>query len=386
MEIGINALKLYASQDYRNAGISNYIRQLTTHLLDFDGDNHYTLFTNHLMPSWQEHTRHAPTVVTSRLPTAHPVPRILWEQSVLAWHTLRGTLDVLHCPLNVLPMAAACPTVLTIHDLTFLRYPQLFPRLKQQYLRLFTRMSALRANAIVTDSASTRRDVVQMLGVGESRVHVVYPAADADFLPRSQEEQSAFRESKGLPKHYVLHVGTLEPRKNVDVLIRAFGDVVRRERLPHSLVLVGGKGWMTQAIQDAIAESGVGDRLLMPGYVAREELPLWYSCADVLVYPTSYEGFGYPVLEAMASGTPVIASDTSSLPEVVGAAGVLVPPRAVDQLSSAMAQLLTDPGNSDAMRERGLKQAARFSWSDSVGTCIKLYQALGSQAPFESKL
>ena len=124
MEIGINALKLYTSQDYRNAGISHYIRQLTTHLLNCDGENHYTLFTNHLMPTWQERTRNAPTVITSRLPTAHPVPRILWEQTVLAWHTARDTLDVLHCPLNVIPMAAACPTVLTVHDLTFLPLTQ----------------------------------------------------------------------------------------------------------------------------------------------------------------------------------------------------------------------------------------------------------------------
>ncbi len=381
MEIGINALKLYTSQDYRNAGISHYIRQLTTHLLNCDGENRYTLFTNHLMPTWQERTRNAPTVISSRLPTAHPVPRILWEQTVLAWHTARDTLDVLHCPLNVIPMAAACPTVLTVHDLTFLRYPNLFPRPKQRYLQLFTRLSARRANAVVTDSVSTRDDVVEMLGVPEERVRVVYPAADTDFHPRSQEEKSDFRKAKGLPKHFVLYVGTMEPRKNVDVLIRAFGKVVRQETLPHSLVLVGAKGWMTQAIQQAIAEAGIGDRLLMPGYVAREELPMWYSSAELLAYPSSYEGFGYPVLEAMASGTPVIASNTSSLPEVVRDAGVLVPPRAENQLATAMASILTDSAFADALRERGLKQATCFSWSNSVRICLELYEALGPQAP-----
>lgn len=383
MEIGINALKLYTSQDYRNAGISNYIRQLTTHLLDCDGENRYTLFTNHLMPTWQERTRYAPTVVSSRLPTARPLTRILWEQTVLAWHTVRGKLDVLHCPLNVIPMAAACPTVLTIHDLTFLRYPRLFPRHKQRYLQLFTRLSAHRANAVVTDSASTRTDVVQMMGVPEDRVHVVHPAADADFYPRAPAEIAAFRDAKDLPRHYVLYVGTLEPRKNVDVLIRAFGNAQRQENLPHSLVLVGGKGWMTQAIQEAIRESGVGDRLLMPGYVDRKELPLWYSSADLLVYPSSYEGFGYPALEAMASGTPVIASDASSLPEVVASAGVLIPPRAEDALAAALVQTLTDSAYADELRALGLRQAGRFSWSDSVSTCLRLYQELGSRVPSE---
>ena len=381
MRIGINALKLYTSRDFRNAGISRYIHQLTTHLLDRDGENDYTLFTNHLMPAWQERTRHSPTVISSRFPTARPAPRILWEQTVLAWHTGRDTLDVLHCPLNVVPLAAACPTVVTIHDLAFLRYPRLFPRLKQWYLQLFTRLSARRAQAVITDSASTRNDVAQMLDVPAERVHVVYPAADADFHPRSREEIEAFRAAKGLPPHYVLYVGTLEPRKNVDVLISAFGEAVREEQLPHSLVVVGGRGWMTQAIETAIAESGIGKRLLMPGYVAREELPMWYCSADLLVYPSSYEGFGYPALEAMAAGVPVIAANTSSLPEVVGDAGVFVAPRAQDQLAAAMAHVLTDNVLAADLRGRGLEQAARFSWSDSVGVCLDVYRAVGTGAP-----
>ena len=378
VEIGINALKLYTSRDYRNAGISRYIRQLTTHLLDRDDENHYTLFTNHLMPAWREGTRHTPKVVTSRLPTARPVPRILWEQTVLAWHTARGTLDVLHCPLNVIPLAAGCPTVLTIHDLSFLRYPRLFPRFKQRYLQLFTRLSARRADAVVTDSASTRRDVVHMLDMPEERVHVLYPAADGDFHPRTRPEIDAFREARGLPARYVLYVGTLEPRKNVDVLIRAFADAARQATAPHSLVLVGASGWMTQAMRTAIAETALGDRLLMPGYVPREELPLWYCGADLLVYPSSYEGFGYPALEAMASGVPVVASDASSIPEVVGNAGVLVPPRAQERLAAAMTEILTDSVFAGDLRERGLRQAARFSWSDSVRVCLDLYRSLGA--------
>ena len=385
MEIGINALKLYASQDYRNAGISNYIRQLTTHLLNCDESNRYTLFTNNLMPEWREQTRHTPTIVTSRLPTAHPIPRIAWEQSVLAGHTARDRLDVLHCPLNVIPLAAACPTVLTIHDLTFLRYPRLFPRLKQLYLRLFTRLSAHKASAVVTDSASTRNDVVQMLGVPQEKVHVVYPAADADFSPRSHDEGSAFRNSKGLTNGYVLYVGTLEPRKNVDVLIRAFGRAVKEQALPHRLVLVGGRGWMTQSIQEAIAEAGIGDRLVMPGYVARTELPLWYSGADLFVYPSTYEGFGYPVLEAMSAGTPAITSNSSSLPEITGDAGLLVPPREENQLAAAMAEILTDGSLAASLRKRGLERSASFSWSKSVRTCLNLYQSLGSHVHSEAK-
>lgn len=385
MEIGINALKLYASQDYRNAGISNYVRQLTTHLLNCDESNHYTLFTNNLMPEWHEGTRHAPSIVTSRLPTAHPIPRIVWEQTVLAWHTTRDKLDVLHCPLNVIPLAAACPTVLTVHDLTFLRYPRLFPRLKQLYLRLFTRLSAHKASAVVTDSASTRNDVVQMLGVPQERVHVVYPAADADYRPRTHDECNSFRNAKGLTNGYVLYVGTLEPRKNVDVLIRAFGRVVREQELPHSLVLVGGRGWMTQSIQKAIADAGIGDRLIMPGYVARAELPLWYCGADLFVYPSTYEGFGFPVLEAMSAGTPVITSNASSLPEIASDAGLLVPPREVNQLAATMASILTDGSLAASLRARGLEQAAKFSWTESVRTCLNLYQSLGSHVQSEVK-
>ena len=142
---------------------------------------------------------------------------------------------------------------------------------------------------------------------------------------------------------------------------------------------------MTQSIQKAIAEAGIGDRLVMPGYVARPELPLWYSGADLFVYPSTYEGFGYPVLEAMSAGTPVISSNTSSLPEIAGDAGLLVPPREEKQLAAAMASILTDGSLTANLREQGLKQADKFSWTESVRTCLNLYESLGSRVHSEVK-
>ncbi len=374
MKIGINALKLYDSQDYRNAGISRYIRQLVTHVLTEDSENHYTVFVNQLIPAWRERTPRVPRLITTRLPTAHALPRIFWEQTLLPWYAARDTLDVLHCPLNVVPLGARCPTVLTIHDLAFLRFPHYFPGWRQRYLALFTRLSARKARIIVTDSASTRSDVLHFCHVPEERVHVLYPAADEDFHPRPAEEVAAFRAARGLPEHYVLYVGTLEPRKQVDLLVRAFAEAVARYRLPHILALVGGTGWMTERVETAITETGVAERVWRPGYVPREELPLWYNGADLFMYPSVYEGFGYPVLEALASGAPVVAAAAASLPEIVGEAGILVPPGTVEPLVEALGRALCDRALAEELRQQGRERARSFSWQASARRCIQLYQ------------
>jgi glycosyltransferase involved in cell wall biosynthesis len=381
--VGINAQKLFDSQDYRNAGISRYIRGVCAHLPLVPGDERFVVYTNATVRSWPAVEGRRLRVAQTTLPTLSPIARIAWEQLVLPILAWRDRLDVLHCPLNVLPIASVAagglasrvPVVLTIHDLTFVRYPERFHPAKQRYLATFTRYAARHASRIVTDSASTRTDVIEAFGIDPERVDVVYPGVDPDFRPYDGggESHDAFRVRMGLPERYVLYLGTLEPRKNVDRLVRAFARLVR-EGLPHTLVLAGGRGWDYAAIDRAMTDEAIGHRVIVPGYVRREDQPLWYSASDLFVYPSQYEGFGLPVLEALACGTPVVTSNSSSLPEVVGRAGISVDPTDEVALADAMRAVLTEAPLAARLREAGPLQASQFTWADAASGCVQAYR------------
>ena len=381
VRVGINAQKLFDSQDYRNAGISRYIRGVCAYLPLVPGDERFIIYTNRTMPSWPDVEGRRLRVAPTRLPTISPVARIMWEQVALPALMLRDRLDVLHCPLNVLPIASRVPIVLTIHDLTFIRYPKRFHPAKQRYLATFTRYAARHASRIITDSAATRTDVIDAFGVHPDQVEVVYPGVDPDFQPRESDSEalSAFRNRMGLPDRYVLYLGTLEPRKNVDRLVHAFARLVR-EGLPHALVLAGGRGWDYAAIDRAIVEAGITSRVIIAGYVRREDQPLWYSAADLFVYPSQYEGFGLPVLEAMACGTPVVTSNSSSLPEVVGPAAVTIDPTDEAALADAMRAVLTDPSLGARLRDAGPTQARQFTWERAASDCVRAYRSASTRA------
>ena len=379
MLVGINAQKLFVTQDYRNAGISRYIGEITRRLPAVPGDERFLLYTNEYLREWPGVAGERLRLATAPFPTTRPVSRILWEQLVLPLLVARDGLDLLHCPLNVQPVATRCPVVLTIHDLTFIKYPDRFNVLKQRYLATLTRYSARRARRILADSAATRDDVVAAFGVPAERVDVVYPAYGPEFRvydPASPEDQGtlhAFRQRHGLPEQYVFYLGTLEPRKNVDRLVHAYAQLVQRG-LPHALVLAGGKGWHYDAIFRAVEEHGLRDRVVFPGYVTREEQPLWYAAAELFVYPSQYEGFGLPPLEAMACGVPVITSESSSLPEVVGSAGITVDPNDLDALADAMESVLRDASKAESLRDAGPQRAVQFTWEAAAQRCAAAYR------------
>ena len=379
MLVGINAQKLFVTRDYRNAGISRYIQGIVSHLPQTDGDERYLLYTNDQLRNWPEVEGPRLQLSPSAVATTAPIARILWEQLALPALAARDQLNLLHCPLNVQPVVGTCPVVLTIHDVTFLKYPDRLSVLRQRYLATLTRYSARRARRILADSAATKDDVVGAFGVPADRIDVVYPAYDADFRPLdpanpdSRARLADFRESHALPDQLILYLATLEPRKNVDRLVHAYARLARRG-MPHALVLAGGKGWGYETIFRAIEEHGLQDRVILPGYVSREEQPLWYSAADLFVYPSQYEGFGLPPLEAMACGVPVITSDASSLPEVVGSAGMTVNVDDVEALADAMHTVLADDALAAQMRSAGLERAARFTWTAAAEACVSAYR------------
>ncbi len=291
--------------------------------------------------------------------------------------------DAFFGPVGALPWRdVGGPSVITVHDLSFLMYPDRFPRAQRGYLRLFAALTARRAQGIMTDSEHTRKDVIRLLGADPERVSTVYPGLDPEFRPCEDESLLAeFRARHGLGEQPILFLGTLEPRKNVDTLVKAYAALRAQGLLEgQRLVLGGGRGWLYQAIFDTIRALRLDKEVVLPGYVPAEELPLWYSSAGIFVYPSAYEGFGLPPLEAMACGVPVITSNSSSLPEVVGDAAICVEPGNVAALAEAIGRAAVDPDLRREMRARGLERARRFNWEDTARGALRVYERVHERA------
>jgi len=371
MRIGINAQLCSPSLSYRNAGVSRYISNLVRALGELDDagcDIHLFL------PAGCENetcTRH--NVHRRSWQGEGPAARIAWEQFVLPVLSRTLRLDVLHSPMHVLPVVCPTASVVTVLDLTFMRYPEAFPRHQRMYLEYATRRAVAKADAVIAISDCTRADVINQLHGDPDRVFTIPLAADDSFRPATVKEVAEIRRRYGVGETSVLYLGTLEPRKNIPALLEAF----RQVRTDHDgdcrLVLGGGKGWYYRDVFRRVEELGLKDDVVFTGYVSQEDLPVLYSSATVFVYPTLYEGFGLPPLEAMACGTPVITSNTSSLPEVVGDAGVMVNPLSVDEISQAIHTVLSREDLRREMSAAGLERAKRFSWKETAGQTLKVY-------------
>lgn len=375
MHVGLNAQLLSLSETYRSAGINRYIHQLITTLPGIAPDLRLTAYVGD--------TRFTPPpgleARYSRLPTGRPSVRILWEQTAQPWRILVDGLDVIHGLAYVLPIVAPCARVVTVHDLSFVRYPQAFRPFNRIYLQAMGRASVRRAHRVIADSESTRRDLIRLWRIDPGQVVVVPLGIEPEFTPGEPDQVEAFRRRRGLPERYLLFVGTLEPRKNVTAVVEAFAAWLRRSRRRDvHLVIAGAKGWYYDAVFARVEALQVQDRVHFAGYVPAAELPDWYRGAEGFVYPSLYEGFGLPPLESMACGTPVITSNTSSLPEVVGDAAILVDPTDVEAIAEAMERLLSDPELRRQLREAGMARARLFSWERTARETVAAYRdALG---------
>ncbi len=366
--IGLNAQLLTLGNNYRSAGINNYIYQLLRHL-PLVSDFRYTVWTGTRGGDLGQVERRV-----TPLPTRRPPVRIMWEQLLQPYAVAQVQPDLLHGMAFVLPFWLTVPGVITIFDLTFLLLPEAFRPLNRLYLQTMTQISARRAAHICSIAKHGKMDIVKYLGVPESKVTVVYPGLDPRFaLPPTAEEVADFRRRKGLPERYVLYLGTLEPRKNVPALLRAFA-AIKKYVSGVELVLAGGKGWGFEQIFAEVERLALQECVHFPGFVPTQELRLWYASADLFVYPSRYEGFGLPPLEAMACGTPVITSNVTSLTEVVGDAGITISPDEEEVLADAMVHLLNSPEELAMRRENGLQQAAGFNWYESARIQANVYR------------
>jgi glycosyltransferase involved in cell wall biosynthesis len=353
------------------AGAAVYTYELARALAAVDRENEYVIFARgpHFddLPAMRPGLR----VVKVRAPS-RPL-RLLWEQSVLPMRLRRLRIDVLHSPHHTTPLVSCgCRRVVTIHDLTFLLLPERYPPTRRLYFQVMTRLSARVADAVIVPSEAVREDVVRLLRVPPERLFVVPEAAGPAFHPQDAVAIEAVRSRYGLEGPFLLSVGSLEPGKNRERLLQAFARL-RDRGLKHSLVVAGQQAWRYEGEAPLARRLGLAESVRFLGHVPRADLPALYSAADALVFPSLYEGFGLPALEALACGTPVVVSNVSALPEVVDDAALQVSPLDVEALADAMERLLRDDRLRADLRERGLQRAAQFSWEKAARQTAEVY-------------
>jgi glycosyltransferase involved in cell wall biosynthesis len=367
----------YTSAVRQAAGIGRYTRGLISAAIQLDPENHYFLLVAGGSSQPPAPSPIAANVVYRRIPASDRALAVLWHRLRLplfadVW---AGGADLFHSPDFTLPPLLRARGILTVHDLSFLHYPECAPPGLLAYLKAVVPRSVHNARLVLADSESTRRDIVELLGTRPEKVRVVYAGVGPEFKPVFDPPLLAEARARyGLAWPFVLNVGTLEPRKNHVRLIRGFAQLLPRNP-DLRLVLVGGKGWLYEDVYAEVSRLNLQDRVIFPGFVTDADLPALYSLASIFAYPSLYEGFGLPVLEAMACGTPVVCSSASSLPEVAGDAALLADPTDVDALTHALDEALTNDPLRAELRRRGAAQAARFTWPAAARTLLDAYQA-----------
>ncbi|MCX7623144.1 MAG: glycosyltransferase family 1 protein [Thermomicrobium sp.] len=364
--IGIDASRIRVSQA---TGTERYARRIVEHLLAIPSPFRFRLYVNRPLELPIESSRAEVRSI--------PFPR-LWTHLRLTYELARNPVGLLFVPAHVLPVRCPVPAVVTVHDLGYRYEPDAHPLLQRLYLELGTRCSVRQARRVIAISRATASDLVRWYGVRPDKIAVVPHGVDEHFFRRSAEECAAVRHRYGLGGPYLLHVGTLQPRKNIVRLVRAF-ELLARSDGELELVLAGKRGWLAAPIEAAIAASPYRYRIRVLGHVGEDELPALYSAAEVFVFPSLYEGFGLPVLEAMACGTPVVASRRGALAEVAAPA---IPCDPLDPADIARAVTLArDPERRQRIVAAGLEHARRYSWERAAcATLAVLAEAVGYDA------
>ncbi len=356
------------------AGNETYITNLVEALAETDSDNRYTLYMTRRASAARYVDRWPHVNVRLTLPHT-PLVRI---PLTLVAELRRRPIDILHVQYTAPPFAP-CPVIATIHDLSFEHLPETFTRRSRIQLRLTVRRTARRAAHIIVPSEFTRRDIIDTYGVTPERVSVIPLAAAPHFAPvGDRQELARVRQRYRIEGDYILAVGSIQPRKNLARLIRAYAGL-RRERtavkLPQ-LVIVGKRAWLYGETLRAVEEAGVGEHARFPGYVPAEDLPALYAGAMCFVYPSYHEGFGLPPLEAMRCGAPVITGDRTSLPEVVGDAGLMFDPFDEKALATTLSRLIDSAELRAELSAKGLKRAAQFDWRENARLTLKVYNQI----------
>lgn len=361
----------------RMSGVGTYTLQLLLGMAGAEAGHEFLLLSNR--PDHQGRLAALPALRDAWAP--YP-SRMLWMQLALPRHLAALGAEICHYPNSIAPLRSPCPYVLTIHDMTLSTMPGHHPLRKRLLVAPLIPLVARRAARVITVSEQARRDIVRLLRVPAERVTVISEAAAPRFRPADAAEQARVRAAHGLRRPFLLYIGTLEPRKNLVRLIRAWHELRRRGAIQHQLAIVGAPGWQYGPIFREAARLGCADDLIFTGYLPAGDLPALYSAAEAFAFPSLSEGFGLPVVEAMACGTPVLISDTPALAEVAGPAALRVDPRSVASIAAGLERLLTDGPLRERLRAAGLARAGALSWERAARETLGVYrEVLGQPVP-----
>ncbi len=369
MRIGINALYLIPGHV---GGTEIHIRNLVKGLSDLDDKNEYFIFINKESQGFFDEIAPRMKVVCSPFRASHRPVRILWEQFILPLQVIYHRLDVLFSTGNTAPFLCPVRSVLTLHDLQHENYPENFSRLQLFFLKTIIRVSAKRAKRILTLSEKVRSDIIKHYKVPEDRISIVYHGVNNEaFYRRERADKEKIKEKYSLPERFVLYLASSLPHKNYMRLLIAFKEVVA-EYPDLCLVLIGTREYGSPEIVKKIAELNLEENVIMLGWLPYEDIPLIYSASSLLVFPSLHEGFGLPVIEAMASGVPVVCSDIEPLIEIAGGAAELVDPFSEEAIALGIKKVLQDSELRSILIQKGLKRAQDFTWEKTAMKTLSL--------------
>lgn len=366
MRIGFDGTPLLGQR----SGVGYYTSHLLAALSETQPDWELLLYSNRPLHNLE------PSLALTRQGNSRYFSRSrwLWMQTMLPATIHQSRPHLCHFTNALAPLWQPAPYILTIHDASLFLYGQFHPRARHLTMRLTLPLVARRAAAIITVSHHSRRDLLRLLPIDPHKIHVIYEAAARNFRPVHDAAHLAhLRRKYGLPQTFLLYVGTLEPRKNLFRLLHAV-KMLRDRGLPHHLVLAGGMGWMMESFAGEVQALGLQDAVQTLGYIPTADLPGLFSLATLFAFPSLYEGFGLPPLEAMACGVPVLTSNGSSLAEICGDAAYLVDPQQTEDIAAGLAHLLCDQDLRHDLRHKGLQRAAAFSWRRAARETGALYR------------
>lgn len=372
----------YSAGVNQTAGIGRFVRNLVQALAAVDSTNEYVLMYARPNPGRTFSLPSGPNFTAKEIPIRERYLTLLWHRLRIPVPADRlvGPIDIFHAPDFVLPPIKDAVAILTVHDLAFLIHPECADERLRRFLELAVPRSIARADYILADSENTKSDVVCLMDADPDRVFVVPGAVDPIFVPAAQASIDATRAKYQLDQPYILGLGTIEPRKNWPRLIEAYARFRTSTGLPHQLVIAGGNGWLTEETFASASRSPYREDIRFTGRIPDETLVPLMTGAEVFAYPSLYEGFGLPPLEAMACGTPVVCSNTSSLPECAEGAALLVPPTEPDAIAAALEQVCTDDGLKQDLKRRGAERAAEYGWIGSATRLVEIYERVGRAA------
>jgi len=360
-------------------GVGKYAQSLVKSLAEYDKKNHYWIFIKgNQCKNFNPNKENFHIIYLSNI--LHNIPiRILWEQLVLPLYLYREKIDILHSIHYTTSLLAPCKCVITFHDMTFYLFPDKHTHVKRAFYRSFIPLSIKKANRLIAVSENTKSDIQKIFNISLPKIDVIYETINSIYhILKDIDTISQIKKKYKIQGKFILYVGTLEPRKNIPRLIQAYHRLIIENKIKHQLVIAGKKGWSYQEIFNTFKSlsCNIKKNVIFTGYVPEEELPLLYNAANLFVYPSLYEGFGIPPLEAMACGVPVIVSNVSSLPEVVGNAGILVDPYNIEELCQAIYKIIAKEDLREILKKEGFQRVREFSRKKLAKKMLEIYEKI----------